>query len=146
MQQKSLSAEEIALDFAKFLEECTTVIYGDKIVLYRYDGVDGVGNYILDDIYTVWKDKYSCQKKEKEDVEKLAEGYSEKFKGWISLFKDESEFLEYCKWRKLSQNGEADVEKPKLFEIPFPEKKYRDGEEIKTWQDGYLAGYNAGTK
>lgn len=52
-----------ALEFAKFLEEHTTVIYEEKITLYRYDDFsgDGTGNYVLDDIYKVFKDKYEPQ-------------------------------------------------------------------------------------
>lgn len=45
-------------DFAKWLEENTTVIREEKITLYRYCDVDGWGNYILDDIYLVFKEKY----------------------------------------------------------------------------------------
>jgi hypothetical protein len=44
------------LEFAKWLEENTTVIKEEKITLYRYHGNDGWGNYILDDIYTVYKE------------------------------------------------------------------------------------------
>ena len=53
-------AEVTAIDFARFLEEQTKVIYEDKITLYRYDGSEGVGNYTLDDIYTVYKEKYGA--------------------------------------------------------------------------------------
>jgi hypothetical protein len=45
-----------AIEFAKWLEENTKVIYEEKITLYRYEDFDGAGNYTLDDIYTVYCD------------------------------------------------------------------------------------------
>lgn len=58
--QQPIPVQE-GLDFGKWIEENTQIYYDEKnkLYLYRYfDNTDGWGNYILEDIYTVFKDKY----------------------------------------------------------------------------------------
>lgn len=52
-------AAKVAIDFARFLEEHTEMIREEKITLYRYcDSNNEWGNYTLEDIFIVFKEKY----------------------------------------------------------------------------------------
>ena len=56
-ENKEAIAKE-AKEFAEWLTENTETIVGERITLYRFRDMDGIGDYTLDDIYLLYTEKY----------------------------------------------------------------------------------------